>query len=180
MRGVKRVGGSGLRRTSQIVYGERQSLDQVLRLLRRTRMPPDRRRIEEHLLRELIRLRTHELRRINPDWERQIRLASNRRTSAATLRRVARRLAPDDYYLARLVSDHANAPADVLKKLSRHAYSSVRENVARHPRTPVATLRALARDRREPLWYLVAFNPSTPTTLREQLRARMQRRKKRR
>ncbi|MBI2956247.1 MAG: hypothetical protein HYY26_02920 [Acidobacteria bacterium] len=85
-----------------------------------------------------------------------------------------------DYFLARLLSDHPNAPSDVLARLARHPYASVRENVARHPRTPVRTLRRLARDRRHPLWYLVAFNPSTPPALRDQLRARMRRQAARR
>ena len=164
-----------LPRTSQIIFGERQSLQNALRLLRTTRLPADRRRIEEGVLRQMIALRTRELNAISPRWDRRVRRAASRRTGAGELRRLTRTAARDDYYLLRLISDHPNAPADVLVRLARHSYRSVRENVARHPRTPVATLRALARDRREPLWYLVAFNPSVPEELREQLRARIRR-----
>lgn len=164
-----------LPRTSQIVLGERQSLQNALRLLRRTRMPVARRRLEESVLGQLIRLRTLELNRINPGWDAKVRLALSRRTPAATLRRLARALPRDDYYLARLLSDHPHSPADVLARLAQYPYHAVSENVARHPNTPVATLRALCR-RREPLWYLVAFNPSAPATLRDQLRARIRRR----
>jgi len=34
--------------------------------------------------------------------------------------------------------------------------------VARHPNADASTLTWLSRDRSQPLWYLVAFNPNTP------------------
>jgi uncharacterized short protein YbdD (DUF466 family) len=105
-----------------------------------------------------------------------MRRATSRRTKAVELQRLAASLPRDDYYLARLLSDHPNTPPKVLSKLARHPYRAVRENVARHPRTPVATLRALCRERREPLWYLVAFNPGAPEKLRSLLRQRIKRR----
>jgi hypothetical protein len=151
-----------LPRTSQIIFGERQNLQRALDLVRTTRVSPARRRLEEELLRGLIRVRTLELNHINPDWDRKVRRASSRRTPAAALRRLAAKLAREDYYLARLLSDHPKTPPPVLARLARHPYGAVRENVARHPNTPVATLRALCRDPRQPLWYLVAFNPSAP------------------
>lgn len=169
-----------LPRTTQIIFGERQSLENALRLLRSTRLPAARRRLEEALLRGLIQLRTLELERINPGWDRKVRRAASRRTRAAALRRLAAGAPHEDYYLLRLISDHPNTPADLLARLARHPYRAIRENVARHPRTPVATLRALCRDRREPLWYLVAFNPSVPEELRERLRARIRRQGERR
>jgi hypothetical protein len=169
-----------LPRTTQIIFGERQSLANAFRLVQSCRMDPKRRRLEESLLRQQIRLRTIELNSIHPDWDRRVALATRRRTPASDLRRLARALPPADYYLARLLSDHPNTPPDVLARLARHPYRAARENVARHPRTPLATLRALCRDRREPLWYLVAFNPSIPPKLREQLRARLKRRGERR
>lgn len=169
-----------LPRTTQIIFGERQSLQNALRLLRSTRLPAARRRLEEGLLRSLIALRTLELNRINPDWDRKVRCAARRHTSSAELRRLAAQAPRDDYYLLRLISDHPNTPSALLARLARHLYRAVRENVARHPRTPVATLRALCRDRREPLWYLVAFNPHTPEKLRQRLRARIQRQGRRR
>ena len=169
-----------LPRTSQILFGERQSLQNALRLLRSTRLPASRRRLEEGVLRQMIALRTRELNAIQPGWDRRVRRAARRATSAAELRRLTRHAPREDYYLIRLISDHPNAPADVLARLARHPYRAVRENVARHPRTPVGTLRALCRDRREPLWYLVAFNPGAPEELRERLRARIRRQGERR
>ena len=169
-----------LPRTSQILFGERQSLQNALRLLRSTRLPASRRRLEEGVLRQMIGLRTRELNAIQPGWDRRVRRAARRSTSAGELRRLARRAPREDYYLIRLISDHPNAPADVLARLARHPYRAVRENVARHPRTPLPTLRALCRDRREPLWYLVAFNPGAPEELRERLRARIRRQGERR
>jgi len=164
-----------LPRTTQIIYGERQALETALRLLRSTRLPAARRRLEEELLHGLIRLRTAELNAIHSGWDAKARLAADRRASATRLRSLAARLPREDYYIARLLSDHPNAPADLLARLARHPYRAVRENVARHPRTPVKTLEALVRDRREPLWYLVAFNPGAPEPLRARLRARMRR-----
>lgn len=160
-------------RTSQIVFGERRSLENVLRLVRSTRLPADRRKTEVAVLRELIALRTAELNAINSDWARKADLAGNPATPAHVLEKLGRKLPRNDYYLARALSDHANASPKLLAQLARHPYSSARENVARHPKTPAATLRALARRRDEPLWYLVAFNPGTPPALRDQLRARL-------
>lgn len=168
-----------LPRTTQIIFGERQSLQNALRLLRSTRLPADRRRLEEKLLGHMIQLRALELERINPDWDRKARRAANPRLPAGEVRRLAAQLPRDDYYLARLLSDHPHVPPAVLARLARHPYRAVRENVARHPNTPVSSLRALCRERREPLWYLVAFNPSTPEKLRQRLRARIQRRGRR-
>lgn len=164
-----------LPRTTQIILGERQNLQDVLRLLRSSRLSAGRRRWEEKLLRQLIQLRTLELNRINPTWDRKAQRAAHPRTSAAVLERLATGAPREDYFLARLITQHAHTPPAVLARLARHPYRSVRENVARHPRTPVATLRALCRNRREPLWYLVAFNPRTPEKLRTRLRARIQR-----
>jgi hypothetical protein len=160
-------------RTTQIVLGERRSLENVLRLVRSTRLSADRRRTEVAVLRELIALRTAELNAINPDWDRKAELAGNPQTPARQLEKLGRRLPRNDYYLARALSDHPNASPRLLAQLARHPYTSVRENVARHPKTPAATLRALARRRDEPLWYLVAFNPGAPPALRDQLRARL-------
>lgn len=167
-------------RTTQVILGERQALEDVLRLLRSSHLPSDRHRQEEKIFHQLIQARTAELDRINPDWDRKVRLASSRKTPAQAIRRLAKRLPREDFYLARLLSDHPNVPSAVLARLARHPYAAVRENVARHPKTPVPTLRALARDTRSPLWYLVAFNPSAPEKLRHRLRERMRRRALRR
>ena len=56
-----------------------------------------------------------------------------------------------------------------LARLAKHPYGVIRENVARHPNADPATLSWLSRDRSQPLWYLVAFNPNTPAALRRKL-----------
>lgn len=168
-----------LPRTTQIIFGERQSLQNVLRLMRSTRLSERRRRMEELVLRQMIALRTAEIEAINPGWERKVRLASSRRTPAARLAALERATPRSDYYLLRCLSENPNTPARTLARLARHPYAAMRENVARHPNTSVATLRTLCRDTREPLWYLVAFNPNTPPALRARLRARIRRRGRR-
>ncbi|MFQ5926125.1 MAG: hypothetical protein ACE5MH_01680 [Terriglobia bacterium] len=165
-----------LPRTTQIIFGERQSLQNALRLIRSTRLPVGRRRLEELVLRQLIAVRTAELNRLNPDWDRKARLAVSRKTSAAQLQQLERQAPRADYYLLRRISENPRTSAATLARLARHPYAAIRENVARHPNTSVATLRALCRDTREPLWYLVAFNPNTPSALRGKLRARIRRR----
>jgi len=59
--------------------------------------------------------------------------------------------------------------------LSHHPYAAIRENIARHPNTDAPTLTRLSRDRTQPLWYLVAFNPNAPASLRRKLQERMRR-----
>ena len=46
-------------------------------------------------------------------------------------------------------------------------------SVARHPNADSTTLAWLAKDRSQPLWYLVAFNPNTPAVLRRRLQDRL-------
>src|SRR3990172_586033 len=87
-----------LPRTSQILFGERQSLQNALRLLRSTRLPASRRRLEEGVLRQMIVLRTRELTPIRPGWAGRWHRAPRRSTSAGELRRLARRAPREDYY----------------------------------------------------------------------------------
>src|SRR5260370_38202022 len=60
-----------------------------------------------------------------------------------------------------------------LEKLGRHPYGVIRENVARHPNADATTLTYLSKDRSQPLWYLVAFHPNTPSVLQRRLRERI-------
>jgi hypothetical protein len=87
--------------------------------------------------------------------------------------RIGSALHGEDYLLARVLTEHAEAPPELLEHLGSHPYAAVRENVARHPHTPTSVLRAMAELANEPLWFLVACNPSTPTDLRDRLRERM-------
>ena len=161
-------------RGTQVIFGERQHLQEVLRSVHQARLPRARKLRELRQLKVLIRARTEELNRVNPAWDRKYRKAQNPQTSSQELLRLAGSLPQDDFLLARVLTEHAQAPAELLEHLASHPYAAARENVARHPHTPVAVLRRMADDPSEPLWFLVACNPSTPDDLREQLRARMQ------
>jgi len=160
-------------RGTQAIFGERQHLQEVLRSVERAGLPRARKQSEVRQLKALIRARTGELNRINPAWDRKYRKAQDPATSSEELLRLALSLPQDDYLLARALTEHAQAPPELLDRLASHPYAAARENVARHPHTPVAVLHRMADDSSEPLWFLVACNPSTPAHLRERLRARM-------
>lgn len=169
----KKVVAKKVYRGSQVVFGERRHLEEVLRSVARARLPRARKQREMRQLRQLIRVRTEELNRINPAWDRKFRTAQNPNTKSHQLVRLGMALPKDDYLLARVLTEHPEAPSELLEQLAAHPYAAVRENVARHPHTPIATLRHLAEDAKEPLWFLVACNPSTPEDLRQELRTRM-------
>lgn len=162
-----------IHRGTQVILGERTHLEEVLQSVQKAKLPASRKRAEASQLKRLIDARTQELNGINPGWGRKFRKARNSKTTPQELLRLAISLPPDDYLLARVLTEHAEAPAELLEHLAAHPYSAVRENVARHPHTPPQVLRRMAEDASEPLWFLVACNPSTPQDLRESLRARM-------
>jgi hypothetical protein len=154
-------------RTSQIVFGERQHLLRVLDSLEGTDLPIARAQLERRSLEELIHARTRELNHINTAWDEKIGLVLSADAKPEMLE--------TDYYLLRLISEHPRANGKTLGKLAKHSYGAIRENVARHPNADATTLTYLSRDRSQPLWYLVAFNPNTPTTLQRRLRDRLKR-----
>lgn len=160
-------------RGSQVIFGERQHLQEVLRSVQRSKLSRTRKQAEIRKLKQLIHARTEELNLICPAWDRKFKKAHDPSTSSQELLRHATSLSRDDYLLARVLTEHKDAPGELLAQLSTHPYSAVRENVARHPSTPPEVLRRLAEDSSEPLWFLVACNPSTPADLGERLRARM-------
>jgi hypothetical protein len=162
-----------IHRGTQVIFGERKHLEDVVASVRRARLPRKRKLREGRMLQQLIRNRTEELNRVNPAWDRKFRRARDPKTRSLELLRLGSSLPRDDYLLARTLAEHAEAPPELLERLAEHPYAAVRENVARHPRTPEAILRRLASDRSEPLWFLVACNPSTPADLRARLRGRM-------
>lgn len=157
-------------RTSQIVFGERQYLLRVLDSIERTRLAPFQRRREQQLLEQLIHARTRELNRMNPDWDQRISTVLRPDVTSEELARLADEAPVEDYFLLRLVSEHPRTPAATLALLAGHPYPAVRENVARHPNADAKTLTRLSRDRSEPLWFLVAANPSAPAALRRRLK----------
>ena len=89
------------------------------------------------------------------------------------LETLAKQAPHSDFYLLRLISEHPRVSSRTLSRLAKHPYGAIRENVARHPNADPATLEFLSRDRSQPLWYLVAFNPNTPATLRRKLQQRL-------
>lgn len=168
-----KFGGTKIFRGSQVIFGERQHLAEVLRSVRAARLPRARKQRELRALEQLIAERTRELDSITPAWDRKFKKAHNPHASSGELLRIAASLSNEDYLLARVLTEHAEAPPELMERMASHPYAAVRENVARHPKTPEGVLRAMAEDHAEPLWFLVACNPSTPTDLRERLRARM-------
>ena len=160
-------------RTTQIVFGERQHLLRVLDSVERTKMGTGRLDQERRTLEELIHARTVELNRVNPIWDQKVSMVLSADVRPEVLDQLAREAPEEDYYLLRLISEHPKVPAKTLGLLAQHPYPAIRENVARHPSTDPATLRRLCRDRTQPLWYLVAFNPNTPADLRRRLQERL-------
>jgi len=169
----KRFAARKIYRGTQVILGERKHLEEVLRSVQKAGIPAARKRREVNQLKKLIAARTAELNQINPGWDRKFKKARDPKTAPRELLWLAITLPRDDYLLARVLTEHAEAPPELLEHLASHPYSAVRENVARHPHTPPQVLRRMAEDSHEPLWFLVACNPSTPQDLRERLRARM-------
>ncbi len=160
-------------RTTQIIFGERQHLLRVLDSLERTIVPKTRFAQECQVLEELIHARTVELNKINATWDQKVGTVLSADVRPETLDKLAREAPQEDYYLLRLISEHPKVTAKTLARLAKHPYPAIRENVARHPNADPKTLAELSKDRTQPLWYLVAFNPNTPATLRRKLQERM-------
>lgn len=162
-------------RTSQIVFGERQHLLRVLDSVERSALPTSRLEQERRIIEQLIHARTQELDKINSGWDEKIGTVLSAEVKPETLDQLSRQAPREDYYLLRLISEHPKVKASTLSRLSKHPYAAIRENIARHPNSDAATLTRLSRDRTQPLWYLVAFNPNAPPTLRKKLQERMRR-----
>jgi hypothetical protein len=144
----------------------------VLETTETTAMAHGRMMQESRLLEELIHTRTQELNRINSSWDEKIATVLNVEVDPATLEKLALGAPREDFYLMRLISEHPKANSRTLRRLSRHPYAAIRENIARHPNADAETLTRLSKDKAQPLWYLVAFNSSAPVALRRQLQTR--------
>ncbi len=160
-------------RTTQIVFGERQHLLRVLDSLEGSHLPPARRKHERRVLEELIHARTKELNEVNASWDEKVGMVLSAEASAEQLEKLAKQAPKSDFYLLRLISEHPKVSSKTLGRLAKHAYGAIREKVARHPGADPTTLASLSRDRSQPLWYLVAFNPNTPSVLRRTLQERL-------
>lgn len=168
-----RFSGKKIHRGSQVVFGERAHLQEVLRSLQAAQLPRARKLAEIRELKRMIAARTKDLNQFSPSWDSKFKQVRNPQTTSQKLLRIGASLHADDYLLARLLTEHAESPAELLENLATHPYAAVRENVARHPHTPATVLRAMAEETEEPLWFLVACNLSTPADLRDRLRERM-------
>jgi hypothetical protein len=160
-------------RTTQIVFGERQHLLRVLDSLENTALAAGRLAHERTQLEELIHERTKELNQINSGWDEKVGWVLSSDSKPELLEKLAKEAPDSDFYLLRLISEHPRVSSKTLARLAKHPYAAIRENVARHPNADPATLSALSRDRSQPLWYLVAFNPNTPAALRRKLQERL-------
>lgn len=167
-------GHKAVKRTSQIVYGERQHLLAVLQSLEKFQRDPATARREKKQLEAMIAERTAELDRFHAKWDSHVQRARDRKISPDELARMAREASADDYLLLRHIAENPNTPSSVLALLARHSYDAVKENVARHPNADAKTLKLLAEDATRPLWLLVACNASAPEELRARLRRRME------
>ena len=108
-------------------------------------------------------------------WDEKIGLVLSADAKPEMLEKLVKQAPEEDFYLLRLISEHPRSNAKTLQRLGRHPYAAIRENVARHPNADATTLTYLSKDRSQPLWYLVAFNPNTPSTLQRRLRDRLKR-----
>ena len=164
-----------VKRTSQIIYGERQHLLAVVNSLEKFQRDPAKTKKEKTELEAMIAERTAELNRFHPKWDEHVQRARDRKLSADQLAEMARQASADDYLLLRNIAENPNTPSSVLALLARHSHDAVKENVARHPNADAKTLKMLAEDATRPLWLLVACNASAPEELRAGLRRRMER-----
>jgi len=163
-----------VKRTSQIIYGERQHLLAVLQSLEKFKRAAGKAKEEKAQLEAMIAERTAELNRFHPGWDEHVQRARDRNLSADTLAAMAGEASADDYLLLRNIAENPNTSSSVLAMLARHSYDAVKENVARHPNADAKTLKILAEDPTRPLWLLVACNASAPEDLRASLRRRME------
>ena len=170
---VQNYGQTAPTRTTQIIFGERQHLLRVLDSLEGSHLPPARRNHERRVLEDLIHARTKELNEVNASWDEKVGMVLSADASAEQLEKLAKQAPKTDFYLLRLISEHPKVSSKTLGRLARHDYGAIRENVARHPNADPTTLAWLSRDRSQPLWYLVAFNPNTPSVLRRKLQERL-------
>ncbi|MGH6630506.1 MAG: hypothetical protein ACREB3_12310 [Burkholderiales bacterium] len=128
---------------------------------------------EKLSLEQLIDTRTAELNRIHANFDKNLEVARDPKTTADELAALFQQTSADDYLLLRIIAEHPNTPSSVLALLAQHSYDAVKENVARHPNADRKTLEKLAEDPTRPLWFLVACNSAAPEDLREQLKKRM-------
>jgi hypothetical protein len=162
-----------IKRTSQVVFGERHHLRAVMDSILSFSSMSDRVAREKLGLEQLIDARTAELDRIHANFDQNLEKARDPKTTADELAALFQKTSADDYLLLRIIAEHPNTPSSVLALLAAHSYDAVKENVARHANADRKTLEKLADDPTRPLWFLVACNAAAPEDLREELKKRM-------
>ncbi len=162
-----------IKRTSQVVFGERHHLRAVMDSILSFSSMSDRVAREKLSLEQLIDARTTELNRIHSNFDQNLEKARDPKTTADELAELFQQTSADDYLLLRIIAEHPNTPSSVLALLAAHSYDAVKENVARHANADRKTLEKLADDPTRPLWFLVACNAAAPEDLREELKKRM-------
>jgi hypothetical protein len=161
------------KRTTQIIYGERQHLRAVLVSIRNFQHESRGLERETEALHRMIDARTAELDQINGNFDEQLNQARDADAAPEQLARLALAAPEDDWLLLRTIAEHPHTPPQVLARLASHPYAAVRENIARHPHADAATLEKLASDSRSDLWLLVSCNETAPAELRDRLRSRI-------
>jgi len=162
------------KRTTQIIFGERQNLRAVLISIRNFQHQHPSLERETKVLHHMIDARGAELHQINPRFDEQLKQTRDADATPEQLARLALSAPEDDWLLLRTIAEHPHTPPETLAWLASHPYDAVRENVARHPRADAATLEKLASDAKSEIWLLVACNETTPPELREHLRSRLE------
>ena len=162
------------KRTTQIIYGERQHLRAVLVSIQNFRDKFRGLERETEALHHMIDERTAELHQVNANFDEQLKQAREADAAAELLARLAQAAPEDDWLLLRTIAEHPHTPPDTLARLASHPYAAVRENIARHPHADAATLERLASDPASDLWLLVSCNAAAPAELRERLRSRFE------
>jgi hypothetical protein len=162
------------KRTTQIIFGERQNLRAVLVSIRNFRCQYADLGRETETLHRMIDTRTAELHHINPRFDEQLQQARDAEATPEQLARISQTAPEDDWLLLRIIAEHPRTPAEVLARWVSHPYDAVRQNIARHANADGATLERLAADPRSDIWWLVACNQATPPALRERLQARLE------
>ncbi len=160
-------------RTTQIVFGERQHLLRVLDSLETTAVPQARLDQERRVIEELIHERTRELNHINSSWDEKVGLVLNADSKSEMLDKLERE-APGVRLLP--APPDQRAPESFLQDAGPPGQASLRRDPRKRGAPSKRRLHhaCLARqDRSQPLWYLVAFNPNTPSVLRRKLQDRL-------
>ena len=160
-------------RTTQIVFGERQHLLRVLDSIENTNVSRPKFEQERRTLEQLIHGRTQELNSVNDDWDLKVGMLLSADAKPELLEKLFARSSRARLLFAAANQRTSAGNCEDSEPFAKHPYAAIRENVARHPNADSATLTALSKDRSQPLWYLVAFNPNTPAALRAKLQERL-------